>query len=303
MTPNVGPTPTTSQGLSPPTERVIAVVELLGATPDGRFTLAQICRTLGISRATGHAILTTLAAHNWVTREPDTAAYSWGPAIASLVDPTRLHRYRGELQALATAAGTQVHLSRRNGQALVIEQTAGSCVAGPQIEPGLRTPLVAPFGREYVAWASAEVQKTWMEGIGQPSAALRRRIKMVFKEIRARGYAVERLTPEYLRVNTALRALSGNGNSDVDAITAQLARAFADLTIIDVLPDELHDAAGHSVAIISAPIADSDGTVSMSVSAAVFTTVDSAHIRILGEQVRRTAHDIEQQLAHQLIPH
>lgn len=280
--------------MSPPTERVVAVVELLGARPDGRFTLAQICRSLDISRATGHAILTTLAAHDWVTRDPDTAAYSWGPAIAGLANPVSTHRYREDLQALAAATGTQVHLSRRQGQTLVIDQTAGSCLTGPRIAPGLRTPLVAPFGREYVAWAGAEVQKAWLEAIGQPSPALRRRMALVFKEIRTRGFAVDRLTKDYLRVYTALRALSGDG--EVDAITAQLARAFADLTVIDMLPDELDDVASHSVAIISAPITDG-GAVTMSVSAAVFAAADSARIRTLGDQIRRTAHDIEARIA------
>ncbi|MBI3217472.1 MAG: helix-turn-helix domain-containing protein [Mycobacterium sp.] len=283
--------PPRRQGVSPPTERVIAVLELLGTTPGKGFSLAEICRALNISRATGHAILTTLAVHNWVTRETDTGAYFWGSAMADLADPASTHRYRDEVQALAAATGTQVHLSRRHGQTLVIDQTAGTCLTGPRIGPGLRTPLVAPFGREYVAWAGAETQKVWLEAVGQPSQALRRRMTAVFKEIRTRGFAVERLTPEYLRVYTALRALTGDG--EVDAITAQLARAFADLTVIDVLPDELGHEARHSVATISAPIADSGGTVTMSVTAAVFTTVDSAHIRSLGEQVRRTAHDIE----------
>lgn len=295
MTTKVDPAESQRQGNSPPTERVVAVVELLGANPDGQFTLAEICRRLQISRATGHVILTTLAAHDWVTRDPVTAAYSWGPAIASLANPTDTHRCRDDLQALAAATGTQVHLSRRQGQTLVIDQTAGNCLTGPRIGPGLRTPLVAPFGREYVAWAAPDVQKAWLEAIGQPSPALRRRMTSILREIRTRGFAVERLTTEYLRVYTALRALTGDG--EVDAITAQLARAFADLTVIDVLPDELGAKASHNVAIISAPITDATGAVTMSVTAAVFTTADSARIRMLGQQVSRTAHNIEARIA------
>ncbi|MCV7179470.1 helix-turn-helix domain-containing protein [Mycolicibacterium sphagni] len=295
MTTKVDPAESQRQGISPPTERVVAVVELLGANPDGQFTLAEICRRVQISRATGHVILTTLAAHDWVTRDPVTAAYSWGPAIASLANPTDTHRCRDDLQALAAATGTQVHLSRRQGRTLVIDQTAGNCSTGPRIGPGLRTPLVAPFGREYVAWAAPDVQRAWLEAIGQPSPALRRRMTSILREIRTRGFAVERLTTEYLRVYTALRALTGDG--EVDAITAQLARAFADLTVIDVLPDELGAKASHNVAIISAPITDATGAVTMSVTAAVFTTVDSARIRMLGQQVSRTAHNIEARIA------
>ena len=78
------------------------MIELLGSEPARQFTLAEICRSLNISRATGHAILTTLTAHDWVTRDPASAEYAWGPAMASLTKPANSLVYRAELQALAT---------------------------------------------------------------------------------------------------------------------------------------------------------------------------------------------------------
>jgi uncharacterized protein YwbE len=80
-------------------------------------------------------------------------------------------------------------------------------------------------------------------------------------------------------------------------ITTQLARAFADLTTIDVLPDEMNTTAGHSIATISAPITV-DGSVTMSVTAAVFATLTSGAIRDIGTRVRATAHGIEMRIAH-----
>ena len=271
------------------------MIELLGSEPARQFTLAEICRNLNISRATGHAILTTLTAHDWATRDPASAEYAWGPAMASLTKPANSLVYRAELQVLATATGTQVSLTRREGQTMVIVETMGECVTGPRISPGLRTPLVAPFGRDYIAGASTETQNAWLEAIGQPDPGLRRRMAAVLKEVRQRGYVVERLTKEYVRVYTALRALSSDG--EIDMITTQLARAFADLTTIDVLPDEMNTTAGHSVATISAPITV-DGSVTMSVTAAVFATLTSGAIRDLGTQVRATAHSIEERIAH-----
>jgi DNA-binding IclR family transcriptional regulator len=284
-----------SQAPSPPTERVIAVIELLGSEPARQFTLAEICRSLNISRATGHAILTTLTAHDWVTRDPANAEYAWGPAMASLTKPANSLVYRAELQALATDTGTQVSLTRREGQTMVIVETVGECLTGPRISPGLRTPLVAPFGRDYIAGSSKETQNAWLEAIGQPDPGLRRRMTAVLKEVRQRGFVVERLTKEYVRVYTALRALSSDG--EIDMITTQLARAFADLTTIDVLPDEMNTTAGHSIATISAPITV-DGSVTMSVTAAVFATLTSGAIRDIGTKVRATAHGIETRIAH-----
>lgn len=293
MTPKVDSGRAPSQVISPPTERVVAVVGLLGSQPARQFSLAEICRSLDISRATGHAILTTLAAHDWVTRDPTTAGYGWGPAIASLAQPANALMYGAELRALAAATGTQVYLTRREATTLVITETAGQCLTGPRIGPGMRTPLVAPFGRDYVAWSSSESQAAWLEAIGQPSPALRKRMSAVLREIRDRGFVVERLTREYVRVYTALRALSGDG--EIDVITTQLARAFADLAVIDILPAEL--AGNTSVATVSAPIFDVDGAVTMSVTAGVFTTLDGDAIYSLGEQVRQSAARIEQHIA------
>jgi DNA-binding IclR family transcriptional regulator len=295
MTPKVSLERPRSQATSPPTERVIAVIELLGSEPARQFTLAEICRSLDISRATGHAILTTLTAHDWVTRDPASAEYAWGPAMAGLTKPANSLMYRGELQELAAAVGTQVSLTRREGRTLVVVESAGECLTGPRIGPGLRTPLVAPFGRDYIAGSSTDAQRAWLEAIGEPDPGLRRRMTAVLKEIRQRGFVVERLTKEYVRVYTALRALSVDG--EIDMVTTQLARAFADLTTIDVLADEMDDKAGHSIATISAPITDIDGAVIMSITAAVFTTLNSGAIRDLGAKVRDTAHSIEQRIA------
>jgi DNA-binding IclR family transcriptional regulator len=292
MTLNVDPAKSAGQASSPPTGRVIAVMEMLGADPGRQFSLAEISRRLDISRATGHAILATLVAHEWVTRDPRSARYAWGPAIASLAKPADL--FRGELEELAAATGTQVYLARREANSLVIIDVAGETLTAPRIGRGTKTPFVAPFGRDYVAWSNPEAQQAWLEAIGQPSDVLRKRISAVLNETRERGFVVERLTREYLRVYSALQALSGDG--EVDAITAQLARAFADLSVIDVLPTELGMGVTHSIATVSAPISDADGAVSMSVTAAPFATLDSDAITRLGDRVRLSAIAIGERL-------
>ncbi len=271
------------------------MLELLGRNPAKQFTLAEICRSLGISRATGHAILTTLAAREWAIRDPVTACYTWGPAIAALARPAGAELHRADLNALAVATGSQVMLARREGATLVVIDSVGECLRGPRIWRGMRTPFVAPIGRDYVAWWSADAQKRWLQEIGAPNRQFQQRMMAVLNEIRQRGYVVERLTHQYVRVYTALRALSADG--EVDEITTQLARAYADLAVIDVLDDELAGDAVHSIATISAPIRMPDGTATMTAMAAVFATLDGAAIRTLGRQVRRAADGIEQRIA------
>lgn len=270
-------------------------MRLLGSRPTRAFSLAEITRELGISRATGHAILTTLAAHQWVVRDIATAAYSWGPGIASLAKPAGDRVFHGILQQLAESTAAQAFLARREGSAIVVMDSAGESTSGMRIDRGLRMPLVAPFGRDYIAWSPATARRTWLEALGKPSTAQSRRITAVLSDIRERGYTVERLSREYLQVYSALRALRGDG--EPDAITARLARAFADLTVIDVLDVELTGNGMHSIATISAPIFDDDGIVAMSISAAPFTDLTAAEVRRLSEQVRAAARRIEPGIA------
>ena len=294
MTPKVALPATPGQG-SPPTERVVSVLELLGREPATQFSLAEICRRLGLSRATAHAILTTLAARAWAVRDPATAGYSLGPAVAALGKPAHTQLHRAELQALSDTTGTQVSLARRERDALVVIDTVGECLTGPRIWRGMRTPFVAPIGRDYVAWSSVAGQKAWLEALGTPSRRFRQRITLVLREIRQRGFVVERLTRDYLRVYTALRALTADG--EIDEITTQLARAYTELAAVDILDDEMCNGADHSVATVSAPIRDPDGVVTMTLMASVFASLDGAAIRALGAQVRSAADAIEVSIA------
>lgn len=283
------------QPASPPTERVIAIMELLGSRPTRGFTLAEIGRELGISRATGHAIMSTLASRRWVVRAA-SGAYTSGPAIASLSQPSGELRHHGVLQALAESIGAQVFLARREANSIVVIDSAGETPSGMHVDRGLRMPLVAPFGRDYLAWSTRTAQRVWLAGVDKPTAALSRRMALVFDEIRDRGYVIERLSREYIRVYTALRALGADG--EPDAITARLARAFADLTVIDMLAAELPEPGTHSIATISAPVFDADGIVTMSVSAAPFTELSGVAIADIGEQVRAAAQTIGEYVAH-----
>ncbi|OCB13705.1 IclR family transcriptional regulator [Mycolicibacterium porcinum] len=283
-----------SQVPSPPTERVIAVMQLLAAEPDRAFPLAEISRRLDISRATGHAILTTLAAHHWAVRDDDSGGYSCGPAVAALGRPSNNRAFRPILQELSESIGAQAFLAHREAASLHIIDAVGETLTAPHIRTGFRIPLVAPFGRDYVAWAGPSAQEAWLGAAGEPTPKLRKRLAAVLAEVRRRGYVVERLSQEYVRVYSALRALADEG--EPDAITRRLAWSFADLTLVDYLPGELDDRGPHRIATISAPVRDADGLVTMSVTAAAFTELTAATVGELGAQVCDAAQRIEDRL-------
>lgn len=278
------------QATSPPTERAIRIVELLAADSATSFSLTEISRTLQISRPTCHAILATLTERRWAVRDPDTNAYSLGPAVVALTRNVGEHPFQHPLRELHTATGFPVFVARREADTIAVIEAAGDASGGPALQPGFRMPLVAPFGRDFVAWASAGDQQRWLDGIGAPPSALRRRISAVLAQVRDRGVVLERLTPEYVSVYSALRAM---GSHTGDSITIRLAHAFADLTVVDFLSDELDNQSTAAIATVSAPIRNPDGAVVMSVTAAPFGDLTMAAVKSLSTQVLAAAAAIE----------
>lgn len=278
---------------SPPTERVMRILELLAADPERHFSLSEISHTLGISHGTCHAILASLANRQWLVRDRHSGGYSWGPALAALARPVNRQAYRPELQRLFDTVGRQVILGVRQGATVVVTDSVGESIAGLRLGAGFRMPLVAPFGREFLAGAGEKVKKEWLSGLGAPSPRLRRRLAAVLDEVGRRGYAIDRMSREYVRVYSALQALAADG--EPDEITARVATAFADLTEVDYLPDELGGTERHPIASVSAPVRDIGGAVAMSVGVAPFTALTAAEVADLGAAVRETAARIQSQ--------
>ncbi|MGY1992683.1 helix-turn-helix domain-containing protein [Mycolicibacterium fortuitum] len=273
------------QDPSPPTRRVVAVVELLADRAGSHLTLAEICRELDISRSTGHAILTTLCSCDWVLRDPLSGKYSLGAGLPTTTPPAApLSRMlREPLRQLCSAIGMAACISElRDGRLAVIESAAPG-TSRPPVQAGVGLPFVAPFGREFVAWAPTAVCDEWMAAAGPVNDVYRARMPKVLKEVQRRGYGIERLSDPLLKVFAALLALEDAAAED--PVAARLAGAVADLTIVDFLPGELNKIAQHPLATISAPIFDADGDVVMSVSAQPYKQLTVEEVRNIGASV------------------
>jgi DNA-binding IclR family transcriptional regulator len=264
-------------------------MELLAGHPDTSLALADICRELRISRSTCHVILHTLCASDWVLRDPVSGKYALGPAVAALSRQSApLSRMlREPLHRFSRSIDMPVCISEIRSQSIVVVDSASPSGARPPVSAGLRLPFLAPFGREFVAWASAAKQKEWVDGSGPVNDVFRARIPKVLKEIRERGYGIERLTDPLLRVFIAMQALD-DGNAP-DPVTTRLAGAVTDLTVVDFLAGELTEAAPCPLATISAPIFDAAGHVVMSVSAQPYRQLTTEQIRDIGAQVMEFA--------------
>lgn len=300
MNAKLGQSDEQGQDPSPPTRRVVAVMELLADRTDTPLPLAEICRELGISRSTGHAILTTLCSCDWVLRDPLSGRYGLGASLpwTSLPAAPLPRMLRDPLRKLCSAIGMAACVSEiRDGSIAVIE-SASPGATRPPVQAGVRLPFVAPFGREFVAWASAGVGEEWMAAAGPVNDVYRARMPKVLKEIQERGYGIERLSDPLLKVFAALHTL--DEATSPDPVAARLAGAVADLTIIDFLPGELAKIEECPLATISAPIFDGHGNVVMSVSAQPYKRLTAEEVRRIGARVVEFAEQASSEHGHPL---
>jgi DNA-binding IclR family transcriptional regulator len=187
---------------------------------------------------------------------------------------------REPLQQFAVSIDMPVCVSEVRGDSIVVLDAAAVGPARPPVPSGVRLPFIAPFGREFVAWAPPADRTAWIDAAGPVNDVFRTRISKVLNEIQSRGYGIERLSDPLLRVYTALQALDDGGMRD--PISARLAAALAELTIVDVLRSEFVEAESCALATISAPIFDGGGTVVMSVSAQPYRRLSAREVRDVG---------------------
>lgn len=170
----------------------------------------------------------------------------------------------------------------RDGHIVVIESAAPEG-GRSQVQAGQRLPFVAPFGREFVAWAPSAARQEWMAAAGPVNDVYRARMPEVLDEITRRGYGIERLSDPLLKVYAALLAVEDG--SGPDPVAVRLAGAVADLTVVDFLPNELAQIDQCELATISAPIFDPDGDVALTVSAQPYRRLSPDEVRLVGDHV------------------
>ncbi|WP_030173994.1 MULTISPECIES: helix-turn-helix domain-containing protein [Actinomycetes] len=277
---------------SPPTQRVVRVIELLAEQTGGRLTLAEIVRRTGFSRATAHAVLTQLTIDGWVAREDGQFAIGAGfVALARQAERGYpLRRLAAPMiHELAADLGMPAFLAERVAEQITVTELVG--VPDMQwIRPGRRIALRPPVCREFVAWAPEAERQRWIDS-APPGA--RDRLHDVLEVICDRGYAVERLTGDHAEMIDALASLRDSPVSDT--VRSRVAGLLAELTTIDYLPEESVGVV--AVVTIGAPIIDSEGTVIASIVVCPNREMSADEMAHLGTSVAAAADRVAHALA------
>jgi DNA-binding IclR family transcriptional regulator len=262
------PSSETSGRASPPTERVVAVLDFLARHPHDRFGVSELARRLGLSKPTCLGIVGTLAAADYLVRDAQDKTYRLGPALISLghtaqesmrVNPAA----REELRRLSSKYDTTAALSAVIDDRITLLELVGPPGADVGVRVGQSYPFAPPVGLMFVLWDD-DALRTWLAK--EPTIPLRTdtdRLDRVIDECRTTGYLVERLTPGGRRIYALMAGMS---SALPDELRALLGELVSDIGERVYLRSEASARQRHDVSVISAPVYDHHRRQAMVVS-------------------------------------
>ncbi len=244
---------------SPPTTRVIDVVELVAARDEQTVRAADLARDLGMSKATTHAIVQTLCDRGWLVRSAGKRL-ALGPGLAPVAHAA-LEQRSTSRRALEAARG----LSGASGYTASVVELVGRTMYVTSIDPAQprgpalsqRVGYAAPFGSLFAAWATADERAEWFRrGLVTGPAATS--YDAFLDRARSDGVLVERMSPVVEHVAPLLAATETGGVSD-DLRT--MVRAVVDEVVRTGLPLRSGSVEPQPVTSVAAPIPGPDGAV------------------------------------------
>lgn len=249
---------------SPPTERVLSVLNLLATEPSTRLLLADITRAAGLSQATCVRVLDTLCQHGYVSRRQADKSYGLGPALIALGDAARagfgpLEVARPLMEEMRAELGVPWTASAVVGDRIVVlDRSSDPGGRAALTRPGTRYPFAPPSGVIFVAWDTDDAIAEWLARPPLVTAELDRALfAEVVASCRSRGYVVERLSES---TSIADSLLAGIVNNDLpSSVQEALNRAVSILGNRDYLVAELDRPADLPVGNIASPVFDADG--------------------------------------------
>jgi DNA-binding IclR family transcriptional regulator len=286
---------------SPPTQRVVEVLDFLARHPQDRFGISELARRTGQSKPTCLGIVTTLAESGYLVRDAEDKTYRLGPSLIALghvaqesmrVGPSA----REELRALSSAYGTTAALAAIVDDRITLLELVDPPGADlrESVRVGQSYPFAPPVGLMFVLWDD-DALRDWLAR--EPTIPLRTgsdRLDRVVAECRASGYLVERLTPGGRRLYALMAGMSSTMPQELRALLGELISDVGERVY-------LRSEAGaqrqkHDISVISAPVYDHYGRQTMVVSLQIGRALTDAEIARHAKGVMATARTLTTQL-------
>jgi DNA-binding IclR family transcriptional regulator len=250
------------QRRSPPTRRVLRILEAFAEEPQVPLSLSVISRRLGLNSSTCLGILCELTERGYLVRDPESRRYILGPELVSLGRAATHARPSlavciQEIQRLSETLGCECTAATLVQDQVVVFDRVTPPGASRLLRPGVRYPAWGTAGFLHTIWASDEAIDEWFERcpIELPEERVARAWKVV-ASCRREGYLVRTLGES----DVAIARLLGHGDfenqtPDVSALIAQTVNALADT---DIIHTELKKRKVLPVFMITAPAYNAD---------------------------------------------
>ena len=280
---------------SPPTERVVAVLNFLAAHPHDRFGLSELARRVNLSKPTCLGILTSLTESGYLVRQAGEGtrdkAYGLGPALITLghtaqqalrVSPAA----QAELRSLSDAFGATAALSGVVDDRITLLELVAPPGTTAAVRVGQSYPFAPPVGLMFVLWDDGAV-RDWLAK--EPTIPLHTdsdRFERVITACRSCGYLVERLTPGGRRLYALMAGMS---NTLPDELRALLGELVSDIGERVYLPGTDDPETRHDISVIAAPVFDHHRRQVMVATMQIGAALTDADIAARAEALMATA--------------
>jgi DNA-binding IclR family transcriptional regulator len=173
----------------------VSIVSFLTAHSSRGFTISELVNHLGLNIASAHATLAVLQDAGFVLRDPVHRTYVLGPALAAtgfaaLEQHPAVGAAVEQAEILAEELQAEVGVTAIAGRDVIFLARRGPAPLASAIGyPGDRSPLLAPFGAVFMAWAEEDAVSAWLER-AEVSSQGAGQLRHALAEIRARGFSV-----------------------------------------------------------------------------------------------------------------
>ncbi|MGW4397715.1 helix-turn-helix domain-containing protein [Amycolatopsis nivea] len=274
---------------SPPTQRVVRLLDYFAARPGQRFGLSALARELDLSKPTCLGILTELTASGYVVRDPRTTTYRLGPATiaagraagegfgASEIARTHLEELSARYEATCTASAVV------DGRILMLQS------AGPgKVRLGETYPFAPPVGLMYVLWDADSAFDAWLAT--PPAVPVRldeAYLRRVVAECREHGYLVESLTSAGRRLYTLMAGVAaGDLPPEVRGLVGELVSSLGERVYLGA---DLEPRKKHAVSLLAAPTFDASRRQELVLTLSVGEPITGAEIARRGAALAAVA--------------
>jgi DNA-binding IclR family transcriptional regulator len=283
----------TSIRRSPPTQRVVTLLDYFAARPDERFGLSELARAVEMSKPTCLGIVTTLVDSAYLTCDVRTKTYSLGPALVrvgrcaqdSFSAADVAEKYLATLSAQYRSSCTA---SAVVGNHILILASTDIPGRDPFVAVGQRYPFAPPMGLMHVAWRDDLAFAQWLKlPPTVPGPLDVDHLRAIVADSRKRGFLVEGLTTAGRQLHSLVAGVAAYDLPD--ELRELVGEMVANLGERVYLGSDVGARTKYPVSVLAAPTFASEGEQELVLSLYVGHSISGTEIARRGKALAQAA--------------